>query len=353
MKLTIGDRVWERALLTVGVFKLIALVLFFASFSTIGQVPAQAQSDASCSGKNLADHFQQTDPTKFEEIIAEADKVLNGNSLLWKIEKQGFATSWMMGTMHLSHPDVSGLTDRTKQVIANVDTVVIETLDVLDKQAMVKAMQSLAHLTMLPADEKLTDLIAADLRDELEAETSTRGMPMQLVDRLQPWLVATSVALPVCELARKQSGEPVLDVAIANYAKENGKALKGLETVKEQFEAMASLPREFHISALEQTLASGSNVLDMLTTMKDLFLEEKISMVFPLMQASSPEIYTGDDATKFQEALIEKRNLTMAERSLSILGNGASLIAVGALHIPGDTGLVELLRSKGFTVTAQ
>ena len=353
MKLTIGDRISERALLTVGVFKLIALVLFFASFSTVAQIPAQAQSDANCSGKNLAAHFQQTDPAKFEKITAEANKVLNGNALLWKIEKQGYPTSWMMGTMHLSHPDVSRLTDRTKQVITSVDTVVIETLDVLDKQAMVKAMQSLAHLTMLPADEKLTDLIAVDLRDELEAETSTRGMPMQLVDRLQPWLVATSVALPVCELVRKQSGDPVLDVAIANFAKESGKELKGLETVKEQFEAMASLPREFHIAALEQTLASSANVLDMLTTMKDLYLEEKIAMVFPLMQASSPEIYTGENATKFQEALIEKRNATMAERSIKILEQGSSLIAVGALHIPGDDGLVELLRTKGFTLTAQ
>ena len=347
------DRISEQVLLAIGAVKLLAVLLFFASFATVTQAPALAESDLACSGKNLAKHFQETEPEKYAQIISAADAIPNGKSLLWKIEKEGHTTSWLMGTMHLSHPDVARLTDRTIQIMDSVDTVVIETLDILDKQAMVKAMQSLAHLTMLPADEKLTDLIAADLHDELETETSTRGMPMQLVDRLQPWLVATSVALPVCELARKQSGEPVLDVAIALHAQENGKTLKGLETVKEQFEAMASLPREFHVSALEQTLASGSNVLDMLTTMKDLFLEENISMVFPLMKASSPEVYSGDSAAKFQEALIEKRNITMAERSLSILQKGPSLIAVGALHISGEDGLVELLRAKGFTVTAQ
>jgi uncharacterized protein YbaP (TraB family) len=63
---------------------------------------------------------------------------------------------------------------------------------------------------------------------------------------------------------------------------------------------------------------------------------------------------TDDDAMSiyafFEEELIDKRNKRMAERSKPLIDKGNAFIAVGALHLPGKTGLVELLRSAGYKV---
>ena len=70
-----------------------------------------------------------------------------------------------------------------------------------------------------------------------------------------------------------------------------------------------------------------------------------------MMKAASPESYSGKGVTQFQEALIEKRNLVMLERALPILETASAFVAVGALHLPGETGLVEQFRNQGFKVS--
>jgi uncharacterized protein YbaP (TraB family) len=52
-----------------------------------------------------------------------------------------------------------------------------------------------------------------------------------------------------------------------------------------------------------------------------------------------------------ERELIDKRNLTMHERAMPLIDRGNAFIAVGALHLPGDKGLVELLRQSGYKVT--
>ncbi len=54
---------------------------------------------------------------------------------------------------------------------------------------------------------------------------------------------------------------------------------------------------------------------------------------------------------QFQEKMITSRNRHMAEAAAKYLDKGNAFIAVGALHLPGADGLVELLRQAGYTVT--
>jgi uncharacterized protein YbaP (TraB family) len=58
------------------------------------------------------------------------------------------------------------------------------------------------------------------------------------------------------------------------------------------------------------------------------------------------------DYAAFEQRIILDRNKVMAERAAPILANGNVFMAVGALHLPGKDGVVELLRRQGFTVTA-
>ena len=347
------QHVWTEAqtnlvFVVAGLLKLALVTLFFASFLFVPH--AQSQSVENCSGNNLMEQFKLEKPEVYASINSAAAKEINGRSVFWKIEKEGLPTSYLFGTMHLSDPQIAILPNDVKEAIANSDQMVVEAVDALDPKKAQETMAKLSHLTFLQ-DGTLRDLVKDELEDALVAALAERGLPIQFADRMQPWLVATMVALPVCEMRRKQSGEKVLDSVLVESASELGKPLLGLETAKEQFEAIASLPQEYHVSALEETLASGKGSLDMIETLKVLYQEGNIGAVFPLMRAAMPESATGAGAARFQEQLVEKRNLNMAERLLPMLESASNFVAVGALHLPGKTGLVEELRQAGFNVT--
>ncbi len=338
----------EHGLIALGFLKLLLVAVFFASFAWM--VPDDAHADEACSGSNLLTKLQTENSDLYAQVRREAETVENADSLFWKVEKPGAPTSYLFGTMHMADPEIATLGDDLKSALDSVDVVVVESTDALDPKKSQAAMGQVAHLTMLKSGS-LRDLVDDDLEDELARAVEARGIPMAVADRMQPWLVATTISLPICELKRKRSGDVVLDAAIAAYGEAGGKPVAGLETVAEQLEAMASLPMGYHVSALEETLSSGTLALDMIQTLKEVYLEGDIGVVFPLMKAVMPKAGSGEGASQFQEALVEKRNITMAERVQPILNGQSAFVAVGALHLPGETGLVKLLREAGFTVS--
>jgi uncharacterized protein YbaP (TraB family) len=170
---------------------------------------------------------------------------------------------------------------------------------------------------------------------------------------MKPWMLTAMLALPACELARKAAGASVLDVKLAEDAKAAGKKLEGLETVADQLGAMASLPIDFHIRGLVDTLKLGDRADDMIETMIVLYQSGQTGMFWPLFRAVLPP--GGEDEAgyaAFEETMVTARNRNMVAKAASILDEGDAFIAVGALHLPGPNGLVELLRKDGYTVSA-
>jgi uncharacterized protein YbaP (TraB family) len=133
-----------------------------------------------------------------------------------------------------------------------------------------------------------------------------------------------------------------------------GKELEGLETGQEQFEAMNSVPLDKQVELLTGTAALYHLLPDMFETMIALYLDGEIAMIMPTLTGIGMLNGQDEDESEslFQQFLIVDRNRTMAERALPILEKGNVFIAVGALHLPGEEGIVELLRKAGYTVTA-
>jgi uncharacterized protein YbaP (TraB family) len=169
---------------------------------------------------------------------------------------------------------------------------------------------------------------------------------------MKPWMLAAMVALPACEMARKAGGAPVLDVKLAEDAKAGGKRLEGLETAADQLGAMASLPMTFHIQGLVDTLRLGDRMDDVMETMIVLYERGDMGLVVPLIKAATEDSgATNQGYAEFEQTMVTSRNVSMAARAEELLADGGVFMAVGALHLPGSEGLVELFRKAGYTVT--
>jgi uncharacterized protein len=330
-----------------------ARLLFFLTFlgallAATGQLRAE---EPVCGGTNLVEEVREEDPALFRRMKEEAAATPNGEGLLWRVERDEAAPSWLFGTMHMTDPRVTAIPDAVRAALAEAETLAIETTDILDRQAMVAAMYEKPELMMFSEGETLADHLTPEEEETVRKALEARGVPLQAVIKMKPWLIVSLASLPECELKRQQAGIPVLDAKLAEDAKAADKRVTGLETAAEQLSAMASLPLELHIQGLVSTLALGARMDDMIETMIVLYTQGQTGMFRPaltsLMEMGEAEVA---DYAAFEKRLIEMRNRVMAERSAPLLEEGGAFIAVGAMHLPGETGLVALLREAGYRV---
>lgn len=354
----------DKAILFMASLSLIVFVIFAWTIAEATKVNAQntdqntgqnigqnaEMSDQKCGGKDLIADFSVNDPEKLKLIEKKAGAIINGKSIFWKIEKQGIPDSYLLGTMHMADERIAKLDGKRLEAFNKTSLLIVENTDALDPTKARAAMAKLQHLTMLK-NETLNDLLDAETLKQLEPAITQRGIPFAIAIKLRPWLVATTISIPTCEITAKKSGKPVLDALLAQKAKEAGKKIIGLETVEEQLSAIANMPREFHISALKETLFLNDEIKDVMETLKQLYIKGDIAKIQPLMKVVSPKTSALSDNKRFEEQLIINRNKIMAKRSAQYLEKGNVFLAVGALHLPDQTGLVKLIRDLGYTVS--
>jgi hypothetical protein len=333
-----------------------AIALFLASLiQAYGTLAASAQSapDA-CTGVNLVADLEKSDPQAFAELQAEADaRWQNGEAKFWKIEKDGLETSYLFGTAHLTDPRVTQLSPAAEEAFNASDRVIVELVDIKESAQAVFADANMREDLFFTDGSTLEAYLTDDQVEALKNRINGGSTPWFLAKRMKPWLVLGLLAPSKCEVERQVSGEVILDQQLVERARAADKTAIGLETAREQFEALASLDFDVQIEALSEIVLSFDILDDMNSTLIELYLDGDIGLIWPMLTAFSPE---GDDdesvRTEFERKIVIDRNIRMAERSEPLLELGASFIAVGALHLPGEEGLVSLFRDRGYTVTA-
>ncbi|MEL4069014.1 TraB/GumN family protein [Ochrobactrum sp. GPK 3] len=333
--------------------KKLLLVLLCAVFA--GSVTARADEKApACSirGENLIDGVEKSDPALWKELRAEAESIPNHQGRIWKIEKDGVAPSYLFGTIHLSDPRVLELPKVVQDAYQSANTVVIETTDVLDQKNFLRLKLERPELLLFTDGSTLKSHLPADRREEIENKLAERGIILDAVAKMKPWILTTLLALPKCERERKSDGVKSLDEFLAIHAQLEGRNIEGLETAAEQFEATEKLPLDFHIRNLIATVDYGDKTEDAMETTTALYLKGELGMIMPALRRIVPDALSDQDYDLFLKYLIIDRNHTMADRAVPLLEKGNVFIAIGALHLPGEEGVVELLRAKGYRLTA-
>ncbi len=327
-------------------------LVFLSFLAVLAFAPAARAQEPICRGTDILAQMRDTDPATYRRIVAEGNAVQNGKGLFWKIEKPGLKASYLLGTMHVTDPRVLALPKGAMEAKAGARVIVIESDEILDEQKAIARLMTKPQLTMLMDGKTIQSFLSPADTARLDAALKARGIPLGAVSRMQPWMLSSFIALPACELARKAKGASFLDKQLAEDAIRAGKPVKGLETMEEQLSAMASIPTEFHLKSLMEMLALGDRMDDVMVTMTDLYLSGDIGRTMPMLKAVSPDGADGEGYAEFEERIVTQRNHTMAERARPLLDEGGVFMAVGALHLVGEEGLVSLLRADGFTVTA-
>jgi uncharacterized protein YbaP (TraB family) len=317
----------------------------------IGWLSVARADTIACRGTDLLAQMRTEDPAAYERIVEEGGMVPNGKGLFWRIEKPGTAPSFLLGTMHVTDPRVLKMPEGADTALAAAKVVVVESDEVLDDQKAMAGILTRPELTMFTDGTSVESLLGKEDLALLTEGLKKRGIPLSAVSRMKPWMLMAFVSLPACEMARKAQATAFLDKKIALDAAREGKTVKGLETYAEQLSAMAAIPTEFHLKSLIETIKLGPKMDDVFATMTQLYLAGDVGLTMPLLKQVAPDGSDDEGYAEFEELIVTKRNHLMAERAAPILTQGNVFIAVGALHLPGEEGLIELLRKQGYTVS--
>jgi uncharacterized protein YbaP (TraB family) len=240
--------------------------------------------------------------------------------------------------MHSEDPEITRLPATVERAFRQASGVTLEV--VMDMQSLL----AMSTAFMLTDGTSLESHIGPRLyKRSLEAMVD-HGKPEMVVAMMKPWAVAVTLMMPPGETGM------VLDLLLYQRAVTAGKPVTGLESATEQMNVFDSMSKKDQIALLEDALDNRKDMERMLNALKKAYLARDLER---MVEISDHSMRDSSAAMKdhFNTQLIDDRNHRMAERMQPRLLKGNEFIAIGALHLPGEQGLLNLLSKRGYRLT--
>lgn len=278
--------------------------------------------------------------------------------LLYKISGNGIGKpSYIVGTYHLAPASFADSIPGAKEALDAVEQVCGE-VDMAEMQSM-DGVQKVMAAMMLPDSKSLSDILTEEelgklnvfMKGLLGADLDNPMINAQL-GKMTPTAISTQLQMvQYMKMTPGFNPAAMIDSYFQNEAKKAGKPVIGFETVDFQISVLytgSSIERQ-----KEQLICMLDNQEYNLMIMKNLtdaYFAQDLAAVFAVTEEKLGN--SCDSTPEEDEALIFGRNADWAEKIPALISDKATLFVVGAAHLPGERGVLELLKKAGYSVEA-
>jgi uncharacterized protein YbaP (TraB family) len=321
-------------------FRRIALLTFLLC------VPPAFADGTPCGGVDLS-----ADSAIKPDFKAHADDMLNGDGLLWRIDKPGLAPSYLYGTMHSTAEGPMRLAAQAAPYAEKATAIATE-LGAMGQEQKIEVGASMVQAAVSPNADTFAGVIEGQDAQRVEALLTAKGMPPLLAHHVKLWLLAVQASLPQCEIDGQAKGLPEVDESFAKIAEAHHIPIVGLESVAEQVRVLSSVNPNLAASELKSIARGGGYADGGYATLLSLYDQKRPTAALAVLDAA-PGLDAAERAAtaELTRLLLADRNDVMAQRAAPLLAKGGAFIAVGALHLSGKRGIIEILRREGYQVT--
>ena len=262
------------------------------------------------------------------------------NTLLWRITGKNLTKpSYLFGTLHMICATDIELSDSLKQAIQNADKVYLE----LDMDNLFEMMGAMSHMSMrndTTLSDLLTDTDYKKVKDYFSQHSAM--IPFSMLETFKPLLIESMIM----EQSANCDHVVAMEELIMQEAKKNGKDIKGLETMDFQLSIFDSIPYKFQAKQLlEMVENADSNANDKeMQELTNAYRNQELDKMDDLTKKEDAGIQN------FTDLLLYNRNSNWTKKLATLMANNALVIAVGAGHLPGEKGVINLLRKAGYKV---
>ena len=250
---------------------------------------------------------------------------------------------YLAGSIHMLPADDAALPAGFTRAYADSTKLVME-LD-LAKFDPMEAMSWMMDHGTLPAGTTLRGLLGEQRYGRVSGAAAGLGMPMAGLDSLAPWVVG----IEITDAAYEREGfdpDQGVEEQLLRLAQTDHKPTAGLETLPEELGSLSSLSSADQIRMLDQTVDELKDLKSEMREVTGAWRSGDRAHLAALLSSeygAFPSLY---------KPLVTDRNqrwLPQVEQLLN--GKDNAFVVVGALHLVGDGGLLEMLRRKGYTIT--
>ena len=260
--------------------------------------------------------------------------------LLWRVESAGATPSFVFGTVHLEDKRVTTLPDPVRSTFDGARSFVME---LSPDPANVAALAS----RMVYQDGRSLPAVAGEsLFAKIVPLLANHGVPPEMARHFKPWAMVLILQMPPQDTAN------VLDFMLQRMAGEQGKSLHYLETVDEQVAAFDQMSETEQLALLNHSVETYAEIPGQREKLLQAYLERDLARMWIIGEeelAQRPDLKPLKSV--FDQRLLFDRNTRMVERMQPQLKSGNAFIAVGALHLYGERGVLSLLAREGFRIT--
>ncbi len=261
--------------------------------------------------------------------------------LLWKAQTRD-GQMYLLGSFHLLKKRDYPLDPRVETAYAAARSVVFE-IDP-DEMASPETLAEIQKLARFSDGRTLRGVISAETAEKLQTFLGGEAA-MAGADSFKPWFMSINLSVGMMSMTGLDP-KLGLDQHFMQRARKDGKKILGLETAVDQIGALNNAPMSEQAAMLADALAPFAEVKRKIGDMHEAWRRgdaaRLTTMVNEEMAQKTPHSY---------RLLGRDRNLKWLPQLRAMLDEGGThLVIVGAMHLLGEDGLVELLRQRGVKV---
>lgn len=261
-----------------------------------------------------------------------------GRGLLWRVAKEGVPASHIYGTIHVPDSRLAELPAVVRQRFDAATSLMLEFVpDPYSRSRFLEAAVFLDRQT-------LAEKIGAEDFERAVEHLAPIGLPREVVNKLKPWGVLLNLRNP----RRAEQGAP-LDSQLLELARARRLPLHQIEGVEEQIFTFDEFPMESQIALLKHSLAHRDELLALAERTMEAYLARDLAAIWRLREqftARHPAIAAHQAV--MTKRVVHDRSVVMAFRMQRELRRGGAFVALGALHLYGDKGVLALLEADGY-----
>ena len=269
--------------------------------------------------------------------------------LLWKVSGNGLGRpSYIFGTHHMAPATMIDQIKGMDQAIAACDIVVGE----VEKDSLTspEVQACMAQDMIAPLDSTLDVLLTPEEYSIVEKVFNkyfgAMGVKLSQMKSLKPSAISTQMqAMQAIKYFPSFDATNLIDVAVQNRANEAGRPSVGLESVQEQIDLLFNSPLTEQATGLVEACKQDEFFQVQSAALADAYLSQDLDKILTVMTDA-----TMGGSEEAMDALIYNRNRAWVEKLVDMMPERAALVCVGAGHLPGEQGLLQLLRDRGYTV---
>jgi len=278
-----------------------------------------------------------------DKVQMEADRPLE-NSLLWRIDGNGLTTpSYLYGTIHLIDAEDYYLPSGTLAAIDNSKKMVFE-ID-MNEMGDMGAMMGLMNQAFMKDNLTLKDLLSEEDYKLVDAHFKEMGLPLMMLERMKPMFLTVFASGDMDPMGLQTGSMKSYEMEFLEMAKSADKPVAGLETIEFQMSVFDSIPYDAQADMLVETIKKGDTDSSDFEKMIQMYKDQKINDMISMISDEDEQL------SEYEDILLGKRNEAWISGMKQMMSEMPTFFAVGAGHLAGKKGVINLLKKEGYKLT--